>query len=134
MRRIAFASGFSLIELMIVVTIVGILSLIAIPSYQQYTQRARFSEIIAATMPFKLSIALALQLGAPLSELVNGAYGIPTEPKSTKNLAALKVENGVITATGTELVANTTYTLKPNADGSAWAVSGSCLKNGLCNA
>ncbi len=124
--------GFSLIELMIVVAIIGILAVIAIPSYQNYTQRARFSEVIAATAPFKTAIALALQQGDLMSELANGAHGIPASPASTKNLASIKVENGIITATATETASGSTYILQPNADGSVWAVSGSCINTGLC--
>lgn len=126
--------GFSLIELMIVVAIIGILSTIAIPSYQNYTQRARFAEVIAATEPFKTAISLALQQGAPLSELTNNSHGIPAEPAATKNLSSLKIENGVITATATATASGSTYILKPNTDGSVWVVDGTCIKAGLCEA
>jgi type IV pilus assembly protein PilA len=127
-------AGFSLIELMIVITIIGILTAIAIPSYQNYIQRARFAEVISTAALFKTAVSIALQQGVPLSELSNGINGIPVEPKNTKNLEGIKVENGKITATGTELVDNATYILQPNHDGSEWTISGSCLRNGLCNA
>lgn len=127
------ASGFSLIELMIVLSIIGILAIIAIPSYQNYTQRARFSEVISATEPYKTAVALALQEGEAAVELANDVYGIPKEPISTKNLASIRVENGIITAIGTERVANATYILNPNSDGTVWSVDGTCLENGLCN-
>ena len=126
--------GFSLIELMIVIAIISILAMIAIPSYQHYTQRARFAEVINAAQVFKTAVSLALQQEAPLEELKNGSHGIPDSPKSTKNLAEIIVENGVITATGTELVDEKTFVLKPNADGSIWSVSGTCVSGGLCNA
>lgn len=134
MHRYLHSYGFSLIELMIVVTIIGILAAIAIPSYQTYTKRARFAEVISTSQLYKTAVSLALQEGAPLTKLSTGKNGIPPEPKSTKNLAAIKVKNGVITATGTELVDNTTYVLKPNVDGTIWTVSGSCIENGFCNA
>lgn len=126
-------NGFSLIELMIVVAIIGILSVVAIPSYQTYTQRARFSEVIAATEPFKTAIALALQQGISAEELSNDSYGIPAEPPSTKNLESIKVENGIIIATSTKIAGNATLILSPSNDGTVWTISGSCVKNGLCS-
>ncbi|HSW93910.1 MAG TPA: prepilin-type N-terminal cleavage/methylation domain-containing protein [Gammaproteobacteria bacterium] len=124
--------GFSLIELMMVVAIVGILATIAIPSYQHYALRARFSEVIAATSPFKTAVSLALQEGAALNELTNENQGIPAVPPATKNLASIKVDNGVITSTATPLASGSTYILTPNPDGSAWTVAGTCIKAGLC--
>lgn len=126
--------GFSLIELMIVVSIIGILSVIAIPSYQNYTQRARFAEVIAATEPFKTAVSLALQEGVNASDLKNGSEGIPPTPKATKNLTTITVNNGIITATATKIAGNATYILTPNEDGSIWSVDGTCLKQGLCRA
>lgn len=126
--------GFTLIELMIVIIIIAILTTLSLPSYQNYALRARFTEVLAATGPFKLAIALALQQGFSLKDLTTNTHGIPAEPTPTPNLAHLKVENGTITAIGTERVHNTTYTLKPNNDGSQWTVGGSCLKNNLCEA
>jgi len=134
MKIVQSNNGFSLIELMVVVAIIGILTTLALPSYQSYTRRARYTEVLTATAPFKTAVALALQRGLNPKELKNNMHGIPAEPPGTINLASLKVENGIITAMGTERVNNSTYILKPNSDGSQWTISGSCLKNDLCDA
>ncbi|MDX1900371.1 MAG: prepilin-type N-terminal cleavage/methylation domain-containing protein [Gammaproteobacteria bacterium] len=126
--------GFSLIELMIVITIIGILSVISIPSYQKYAKRARFAEVVAATAPYQTAVSLALQEGEPSKELSNGAHGIPLEPTPTRNLASLKVDAGVITAQSSDLAGNATYILTPNDDGSHWTVSGTCVDAALCQA
>jgi prepilin-type N-terminal cleavage/methylation domain-containing protein len=124
--------GFSLIELMIVVSIISILAMIALPSYQNYTRRARFAEVISTASVFKTAVAIALQEGTPLHDIELGKAGIPDAPISTKNLASLKIENGMITATGTEATGSATYILKPSEDGSIFAIGGSCLQMGYC--
>lgn len=125
--------GFTLIELMIVVAIIGILAVIAIPSYQHYTEQAHFAEVVAATSPYKTAVALALQQGILPDELDAGMHGIPDQPEPTANLSELTVTDSIITATGTKLAGNATFILSPNTDGTQWTISGSCVALGLCS-
>lgn len=69
--------GFTLIELLIAIAIVGILVAIAIPSYQSYTRRAHYTEIVEAADPYKLGIEECFQTTANLDECTAGINGVP---------------------------------------------------------
>jgi len=124
--------GFSLVELMIVIVIIGILAGIGIPSYQSYLQKAKFTQVITNTQPYKLAVSLALQQGEHITELNNGQHGIPSDTHNNESIDSIIVQSGIITATASTKAGGYTYILTPDSVGSEWTVSGTCINAGVC--
>ena len=102
MKR-SLQKGFTLIELMIVVAIIGILAAVALPAYQDYTVRAKVSEVILAASSGKTAVAEYAQVnsGMPLTA------SSPVVTQASKYVASVSYESTVST-TGTIVVTTTT--------------------------
>lgn len=127
--------GFTLIELMIVVAIIGILAAIAIPAYQDYTIRARVSEGLALASSAKLAVSETMMTGnangagaAAITAQTDTGY---VTPAATANVASITIAaGGDITITYTAVAGGGTIILEPTysaTDGVTWACTGGTL-------
>jgi len=98
MKRVQ--QGFTLIELMIVVAIIGILAAVALPAYSDYTVKAKVSEVVLASSQCRTAVAEVYQTAPAGKTMAGNDFGCETASQSSKYVASVVTDaNGVITVT-----------------------------------
>ena len=118
--------GFTLIELMIVVAIIGILAAVALPAYKDYTVRAKVTEVMLAASAGKDAVAEHFNVKGSLPTSTDLALAT----QSSKFVASVTWDGSLITATASSVETNisgATITLKPTQSGDVlnWTCGGS---------
>ena len=116
--------GFTLIELMIVVAIIGILAAIALPAYQDYTNRAKASEVILAASSARTCVTEIYQSNGTIDAAMN--FCQPDNDDLPGIISAFTVVDGVIQVTSDEFDPDVVVTMRPTESGGTltWACTG----------
>ena len=137
-KNVINQAGFSLLEMLLVVALIGVIAAYAVPTYQSYMQNTRFMEVVQQTQAVRLSqAACLLQAGNNLSACDAFDELTLDAPAATVNTTSVAItgNTGILTGTGTDAAGGYTYTLTPSFNDQnqlQYAVGGSCVAAKAC--
>ncbi|MEC4723045.1 prepilin-type N-terminal cleavage/methylation domain-containing protein [Noviherbaspirillum sp. CPCC 100848] len=132
------SKGFTLIELMIVVAIIGILAAVAVPAYQNYVTKAKFQDIVSAAAAVESAISMCINENAGDASLCDTATKVGltsiTNSKEAATAVAITATTAAVTATANAAAGGYTYVNTPSLNGTqiVWTQSGTCLAAKVC--
>ena len=130
--------GFTLIELMIVVAIIGILAAVALPAYQQYSDKAKYTEVVMASNAVKTAVEVCAQIQGNLTNCAQGTNSVPSDVTTAQgNVTSVKwtATDGKITVVPVAsggITAADTYVLTGTYAGGRVTWADNCSTTQLC--
>lgn len=141
MKNIKAQQGFTLIELMIVIAIIGILASVALPAYQDYTARAEFTETALGSSPVKMGVGVCVQTVGVVNmgACTAGTNGIPAAVTAGTDIVGIVLAGtapGTAAGAGaaglTFIITTTAPTNSPNT-GQTFSLTGTVATDGKVN-